>query len=253
MGDLLHLGTTLLAEGGAEHGAAHHGANFVGLMVYLVAIIGVVVYLLADAKKGLNNRYFTRWTTQRLEQLYLFVENMAVGIIGAHGRKYIPMVMTLWLLIFFGNLTALFFATSPTADLSFNLGLALIAVFYVQWEGMRANGVGGHFKHFAGPKLSGALMILTPMIFIIELVSEMMKNLSLSLRLYGNIDGGHKAAEAMNELGKSAYVPFGAFLMPLKLMTCVVQALIFTLLFCVYLSLVTHADHGDAHGEAHAH
>ncbi|RYG43369.1 hypothetical protein EON79_17095, partial [bacterium] len=100
----------------------------------------------------------------------------------------------------------------------------------------------------------GPLVLISVMIFVIEMISEVMKNVSLSLRLYGNIDGGHQAVEKMNDLGLSLIhlpipgdytigIPFGAFLLPIKLLTCVVQALIFTLLTCVYISLVTHDDH----------
>jgi F-type H+-transporting ATPase subunit a len=127
----------------------------------------------------------------------------------------------------------------------------------VQWEGIRANGVLGHFKHFAGPKLPIFMAIfITPLIFAIEIVSELMKNVSLSLRLFGNIHGGHVAVDEMNKL--TTVFPVGMLLLPIKLLTSVIQALIFTLLTCVYLSLVTHhaEDHGpeSGHGEAaHAH
>lgn len=248
-------GFPTLLLGSAEGG---HGASFQGTAIYVAVVLGVVFWILTAAKKSFGERVFKKWPAQVVEQVYLFVENLCVGTIGPHGRKYIPMIMTFWLVIFVGNITALFMATSPTADLSFNLAMALIAVFYVQYEGMRANGVLGHFKHFAGPKLSiGLAIFITPLIFVIEIISELMKNLSLSLRLFGNIDGGHQAAEAMNALGAKAYIPLGAFLMPIKMLTCIVQALIFCLLTCVYLSLVTsHGDdHGhEAHGEtAHAH
>jgi len=234
---------------GAE--AAHHAhLSGIGFLVYVLGIAGVIILLMSMAKKGLNNRFFTNKWTQRFEQLFLFLENLAVGIIGPHGRKYLPMLMVFWTMIFVSNLVALFFPTSPTADLSFNLGLALLSIGYVQFEGMRANGVIGHFKHFAGPKMGPALIFINVMLFVIELVSEAMKNVSLSLRLFGNIDGGHKAAEAINDLTKQYLIPAGAFLMPIKLLTAVVQALIFCLLTCVYLSLVTHHDHGD---DEHGH
>jgi len=160
--------------------------------------------------------------------------------------------MALWMIIFVSNIVSLFFPTAPTADLSFNLALALISIGYVQWEGMKANGVAGHFSHFAGPKLGGGLVLISLMIFVIELISEVMKNVSLSLRLFGNIEGGHQAVVAMNELGAGVYIPIGFFLLPVKLLTCVVQALIFTLLTCVYISLVTHHEeesHEHGHGE----
>jgi F-type H+-transporting ATPase subunit a len=232
--------------------------SLLGSFVYIGLTVAIVLAILGAAKKSFGERIFKTWPAQAVEQVYLFVENLCIGTIGPHGHKYVPMIMTFWLVIFVGNTLALFMPTSPTADLSFNLAMALIAVGYVQWEGIKAHGLGGHLKHFAGPKLGGFIaLIVTPLIFTIEIVSELMKNLSLSLRLFGNIDGGHQAAEAMNHIGEGAYIPIGAFLLPIKLLTVIVQALIFCLLTCVYLSLVT--GHGDEHGEhghgepAHAH
>jgi len=221
-------------------------ALVVRLWFYIIILVVAVGILMSIAKQGLNQRVFTNPWTSRFEQLYLFIENMCVGAIGPHGRKYIPMIITFWIVIFSGNILALFFPFSPTASLSFNLGMALISIAYVQYEGIKANGVGKHFSHFSGPKMSGPMVIISAMIFVIEIISELMKNLSLTLRLYGNIHGGHVAVESMNGLGKALFLPIGEFLLPLKLLTCVVQALIFSMLTCVYLSLVTH--HEDDHG-----
>ncbi len=228
-------------------------ANFQTTFGYLAFIILAILFVATLARKGYGSRVFRGKPAQWAEQLYLFIENMCVGTIGSHGRKYIPIIATFWLVIFFSNVLSLFAPYAPTADLSVNLGLALIAVGYVQWEGIRANGLLGHLRHFAGPKLALYMIPVTGMIFIIELISEVMKNLSLSLRLFGNIDGGHRAAEAMNELG-GGWVPVGSFLMPIKLLTCVVQAMIFCLLTCVYLSLVTsHHEEAEANDPDHAH
>lgn len=254
--------------------AAGDGPSYLGLFVYLGLVLLVLFGLMAVAKKHFKERIFKHWSAQVFEQLYLFIENLCVGIIGGHGRKYVPMLMTLWMIIFVGNLVALFMPTSNTADLSFNLAMALIAVLYVQYEGMkghadhmRAQGkdpvsasVGGFFKHmlhFTGPKLPIYLVLISVMIFVVEIISELMKNVSLSLRLFGNINGGHQAVEAMNHLGANLgglpwlNIPFGFFLIPIKLLTCVVQALIFCLLTAVYISLVTH--HEDEHEHETGH
>lgn len=239
----------LAATDGEKHGVPFHGKA-----IYIAFVIALIFGALALVRSGINGRVFTNKFTQAGEQLYLFLENMCVSVIGPHGRKYMPIMATFWLVIFVGNLVSLFFPYSPTADLGFNLGMAVTSIAYVQYEGIRANGLLGHFGHFAGPKLGGLMAVLiSPVIFGIEIISELMKNASLSLRLYGNIHGGHEAVHAMNQLGESYYVPFGEFLLPIKLLTVVVQAMIFTLLSCVYLSLVTHHedDHGDSHGEAH--
>lgn len=245
MGELFNVPTVLAAAGGAEH----EGASFLGLMVYVLLTVAVIFGFIALAKKGFKDRVFKKPVTQWAEQLYLFIEQMCVGTIGPHGRKYVPVIITFWMVIFVGNTIALFFPSSPTADLSFNLGMAIIAIGYVQVEGVKANGLFGHLSHFAGPKLGLALIPITLMIFVIEIISEVMKNVSLSLRLFGNIHGGHQAVEAMNALGQSVYIPVGAFLLPIKILTVVVQAMIFTLLTCVYLSLVTaHHDDHEEHG-----
>lgn len=255
--DLL-LNPVLMPVAAASEEAPVH-MSFIGLLAYIGLTVAIVFGMMAFAKKGLGQRVFKNPITSAFEQLYLFIENMCVGTIGSHGRKYVPMIMTFWLLIFTANVVSLFFADAPTADVSFNLALALCAVGYVQWEGIKANGFFGHLSHFAGPKLGPALIIINILIFAIEIISELLKNVSLSLRLYGNIHGGHMAADAMTALGTgiiniggvSLSIPFGAFLLPIKLLTCVVQALIFTLLTCVYLSLVTHHEH--EHDESHAH
>lgn len=244
-----HLSQNMLILAAAAGGEAHKGLSFAGLFVYVGLTVGILFGLMVYAKKGLSQRVFKNPITSAFEQVYLFIENMCVGTIGAHGRKYIPMIMTFWLVIFIGNCISLFFPSAPTADVGFNLGMALISIAYVQWEGIKSHGFFGHLGHFAGPKLGLGLIVINGLIFVIEVISELLKNVSLSLRLYGNIHGGHLAADAMNVLGAPIYVPFGAFLMPIKLLTCVVQALIFCLLTCVYLSLVTggHDDHGDDH------
>jgi F-type H+-transporting ATPase subunit a len=231
--------------------AGHHGPSYWGFLFYLILTLATMFGLMSYAKGGLNSRVFKNPITQCFEQLYLFIENMCVGTIGAHGRKYITMIMTFWMIIFTGNLIALFFPTSPTAVLGFNLGMALVAIGYVQYEGVKANGLMGHLSHFTGPRLGIALIPITIMIFLIELISEVMKNVSLSLRLFGNINGGHQAVTAMNELGHGVYIPFGSLLLPIKLLTAVVQAMIFTLLTCVYISLVTH--HEEEHNPAEVH
>ncbi|MFY9233017.1 MAG: F0F1 ATP synthase subunit A, partial [Fimbriimonadaceae bacterium] len=233
---------------------------YVGLVLALIALLIVLV------KRGLGERVFRNPFTQAAEQMYLFIENMCVGIIGPHGRKYIPLIGSFWLVIFVGNTVALFFPSSPTADLSFNLAMALISVGYVQYEGIKGHadilrakgkdvlsawfvGFFKHIAHFSGPKLAGLLLLITPLIFVVEIISELMKNISLSLRLYGNMYGGHAAVEALNKIGEPAYFPLGGGLLVIKLLTVVVQALVFTLLTCVYISLVTQHDHANDHGE----
>ena len=259
--DLTRLTTTLLSkvESGSAANKHEDWVSTPNVFVYFAFVLFVMFLTIHIAKKGVNGRVFKGWIAGAAEQLYLFIENMVIGTIGAHGRKFMPFICTFWLVIFFSNVISLFFSHAPTADLSFNLGMALISVGYVQYQGIKANGLFGHIKHFAGPKLGGAMVLISGMIFIIEIISEVLKNLSLSLRLYGNIHGGHEAAESISKLAGSGlgsllhinltWFPAGTLLVPIKLLACVVQAMIFSLLTCVYISIATHhEEHDDSHG-----
>jgi F-type H+-transporting ATPase subunit a len=264
--DPLNLGNLLpIAE---AHAGEHEGPGYFGLIFYVAFLLLIMAIVIGLVRKGLGERVFKNPMTQAAEQMYLFIENMCVNIIGPHGRKYVPFIGTLWFVIFIGNTVALFFPTSPTADLSFNLAMAFIAVGYVQYEGVNGHyhhyrqrgadpfssffmALYRHVSHFTGPRLGLAMIPITLLIFVVEIISEVMKNVSLSLRLFGNMHGGHAAVEALNKVGEPIFFPIGGFLLIVKLLTVVVQALVFTLLTCVYISLVTHHEeepsggHGD--------
>ncbi len=146
-------------------------------------------------------------------------------------------------------MVGLIFPHTPTASLSLNLGLSILTIGFVQWEGIKANGFFGHLKHFAGPKLPGILAAVSVIIFGIEIVSETMKMLSLSLRLFANISGGHTVKSGLDSIAPG--VPVSALILPIEFLAAVIQALVWSLLTCVYLSLVTSHEHGEEAHEEH--
>src|SRR5687768_16466702 len=129
--------TSLLASTGGEHVSIGWGM-FVYSGIVLVALFTFIFLVRA----GLKGRVFKNPVTQMGEQLYLFVETLCISVIGSHGRKYVPFIATLWLMIFVSNVMGLLLPHTPTADWSLNLGLALIVIFYVQYEGIK-----GHADH----------------------------------------------------------------------------------------------------------
>lgn len=73
--------------------------------------------------------------------------NLTVGIIGPGGERYTPLVGTVFLYILLANLWGLIPGFhSPTSNLSLTLALGVIVFIYVQYEGVRQNGVGGHLS-----------------------------------------------------------------------------------------------------------
>lgn len=241
--DFLHplLPTLAAAAEGEKEGIGLNIFWYSGLVILAVLIFAAL------ARKGITTRMFRGHPAKLAEHIYLFLENMTLSVIGPHGRKYISILIAFWSFIFVANVFSLIFPYTPSADWSLNLGMALITVAYVQWEGIKVNGVWGHIKHFAGPKMVGFMVVVSGLLFCVEIISECMKLVSLSIRLYGNIEGGHIVIGALN--GMLGHVPLGGLLLPIKLFTCVIQAFVWAILFCTYLNIVTSHEHDEEHYE----
>jgi len=171
--------------------------------------------------------------------------------IGPKGRRYVPLVGTLGLLIWLSNMAGLVPGLmAPTSNINVTLGCAVTVWFYYHIEGIRAQGLVGYIKHFWAPP--GSPFVLGFVMFPIEIISHMARVMSLSLRLFGNIFG-----EELVILILAMLVPF---LIPLPMMflgllTGTLQAAIFVLLTMIYLggAVASEHDHGHEHAPAHAH
>jgi F-type H+-transporting ATPase subunit a len=118
------------------------------------------------------------------------IRSLTEDVIG-HGaqKKYLPIIGAFAVFIFVGNLFGLFFFLQPpTGALSTTVALALISFVYFNWQGIREHGFLGYLKHFMGP-----VLWLAPLFFVIELIGNFARILSLSLRLFMNIYGEHTA------------------------------------------------------------
>jgi F-type H+-transporting ATPase subunit a len=192
---------------------------------------------------------------QTLEVTVLAVRDMVENIIGPHGLKYFPVVATFALLILVSNLMGLFpMFMPPTAHTSVTFALGITSFIYYNYIGVKENGLMGHLGHFAGVHyFSGAILfIMGPAMFVIELISNAVRPLSLGLRLFGNIFGDEQVAVNIAGLYPPwTQIVIPAFLMVLTVFASVMQAFIFTLLSMIYIGEVSHApheDHEDEHG-----
>jgi F-type H+-transporting ATPase subunit a len=189
-----------------------------------------------------------------VEQLYGFT----VGIIGPHGAKYTPIAGTVFLYVLLMNLIGLIpILHSPSANLSITLALGVVVFVYVQIEGLKSNGPARYVQHFAGdmPWQGILIPIKALLLFPVEIISECARPFTLAIRLFGNIFGEDVIILVLAGLGGTfggallGWIPIQAPLLLLGLLTSFVQAMVFTILTCVYLSLVTHPEHESGHGE----
>jgi F-type H+-transporting ATPase subunit a len=185
------------------------------------------------------------------ELIYEGFEGLVVGIVGEHGRKYVPLVGTLFLYILICNLFGLLPApfVAPTASLNTTVALALLVFLYVQFEGIRTNGIRGYLGHFAG---AGKVpLFIAPLLFLVELIGELAKPFSLAVRLYANMFGKEQVVMALIvSLAFPAlkyYIPLPVQfpILILGVLVSVVQAFVFSLLTTIYLGLMT--EHAQEH------
>ena len=77
--------------------------------------------------------------------------NMLYGILGEHGKRYIPYLLTVMIYLGVANMVGLFGLTPPTKDLNVTLGLAIMSIILVQYASIHHRGVGGWLKSFSRP------------------------------------------------------------------------------------------------------
>lgn len=214
------------------------------VMFFIACVLSVVIIWIL---KGKLSESEPGGGQQTLELSVLAVRSMIEDIIGPHGLKYFPVVMTFAVLILVSNLMGLFpLFMSPTAATSVTFALGLSSFLYYNFIGIRENGVLAHLKHMAGP-----IWWIAPLIFPIELISNFIRPFSLGIRLFGNLFADEKVLETVANLAP----PITQWLVPLPLMglsvfVAVVQTFVFILLSQLYLSEVSHAPH-EEHGADH--
>jgi F-type H+-transporting ATPase subunit a len=166
------------------------------------------------------------------ESLY----NLTVSVLGEHeAPTYYPLVGSLFVFVFTSNIVGLIPGIEPaTADFNTTFALGVFVFFYYNYAGFRAHGP-GYLKHFLGPVLWMSWLILP-----LELISHLVRPVSLGLRLKGNILGDHKVLSIFNEL---VPVLLPVVFYGLGVFVSFIQAFVFCLLTMVYISLSTAHDH----------
>jgi len=232
------------------------------IMLILAGLTFVASRNLQLVPRGLQN--FLEVVLEQFQQ-------MIDDVMGPQGRPYLPLIATLGLFILAGNLMGLVPGlVGVTGNLNTNAACAIVVFVAYNWIGARKQGLIPYLKHFAGP----VPLALKPLMFVIEIISHLARPLSLTLRLFGNIVGGHillavifllmgldgligwalsgsVPGAIIGGLGGIVTIAFTVgFLYPLKILVAFLQAFIFVMLTMLYISGAT--EESDHHSEQHA-
>jgi|NGEPerStandDraft_6_1074524.scaffolds.fasta_scaffold00325_7 F-type H+-transporting ATPase subunit a len=252
--------------------------NWVSLGVF--SINKAVLYLfLAAIATCVSMIYIARRMQARpnkvqtaVETLYqLMRENITGGNLDEKmAKRWFPFIGTLFLFIMFSNLVGYiplptnteheisvfglhipsFSLYAATANLSIPLVLALLVFISYTFEGVRAKGPIGYLKGLVPGGVTGPMAVF---IFLLEVLSNVMRLMSLSIRLFANILAGHliilfMAGALAVILGLSALawftIPFGILLFAFEVgLVAALQAFIFATLTAIYLGGAVAEDH----------
>ena len=193
------------------------------------------------------------------ETLFGLINGLTDSIIGHDGRKYFPFVFTIFLLILAMNLLGMFLTFTATAQLAVTATFALLTFGLVLIIGFAKNG----FKFFLLFWPTGAPLVMRPVVGFIEFIAFMLRPLTLALRLFGNMLGGHVALKVFAgfvvSLGAlAAGGGFGLLGLPaaglslgmvlgltaLEFLVAFLQAFVFAVLTCIYLTDVVNLGEG---------
>ena len=223
--------------------------NAIPWYTVMFVIACILTVILISIFKGKLSEDDPRPGQLTLEAGFLAIKDMVVSVIGEHGYKYFPVVATFAVLILVSNLMGLFpLFMSPTAHVSVTFALGITSFIYYNFVGIRENGIVAHLGHLTGP-----IWWIAPLIFLIELFSNLIRPMTLGIRLFANMF----ADEQISAIISGLFPPFTQFivpviLLPLAVFVALVQTLVFTLLSMIYISEVSHAPHDEHHGGVHS-
>ena len=218
-------------------------------IVMVVVLLGAIV--LVQGSKLVPHR-----RQNAFETVYEFLRDFGIGLAGPSARPYIPIFIGAFLLVLFDNWIGLVppvgkvpFLRAPSSDVNITIGMALVSFLIFHFEGFRKLGFGGYLgKFFPIYEFKNGIGagFIAMFVGLIELMLEFVKPVTLSMRLFGNIYGGEVALGVITSL-TVAIVPIALLL--LDGMLNAIQALIFSILTLVFITLAIESHHEE---EGHA-
>ena len=222
-------------------------SNTILTMWIVMTVVLVAVILMVR-----GSRLVPRGRQNIIETVYEMMRDFGVGIAGPASLPYIPIFVGSFLLILFDNWVGLVppvgkveFLRAPSSDVNITIGMALVAFVIFEVEGFRKLGVGGYlgkFFPFYEFKNGIGAGIIALFVGLIELMLEFVKPVTLSMRLFGNIYGGEVALGVMTTL-TVLFIPVA--LIGLELMLNAIQALIFSVLTLIFITLAIESHHEE--------
>ncbi|MGC8740657.1 MAG: F0F1 ATP synthase subunit A [Candidatus Sumerlaeaceae bacterium] len=237
--------------------------HFLHTYEYQIFLVLITMFLCGVILATAGLRALVPGPTQAL--LEMVVEgayNFFASVLGSRerARRHMPFFGSLFLFIWFNNMFGIVpLFTGATSTFQLTASLAVLVFFYVHVNAIHEAGFKHWLLHLMQDPKDFMGWVLAPVFFVLHVIGELAKPLSLSLRLFGNITGEHILSGVFLILGlllMSAVWPHPLVGVPLhlpflflSLLVGTIQAVVFTLLSTIYLALfLPHDEHEHGHG-----
>ena len=199
-------------------------------LIRILIIVDIVILLLIFATRKL---IFSRPSKPQLifEMLYELFEGFVKDTLGEKNLHFTPYIVTLFFFIWVCNMIGMVPIPGfiePTRNLNVTLGLGLFAIVVVHVTAIKAKGLWHHFQNYINP-------VKNPL-FVLDIVGEVSKVVSISFRLFGNILGGAIIILVVSSLVKFVMLPVGLNLF-FGVFVGTIQAFVFTMLALTYIGV----------------
>ncbi|MEY3683961.1 MAG: synthase subunit a [Chloroflexota bacterium] len=215
------------------------------VMAVVIIPLTIAAQRLKEIPSGVQN--FLEFAIESLS-------SFAMGIGGPGAKKFITFFLACFLFIVVSNWSGLIPGVgrvhefrAPTSDVNVTVGLALVAFVYFHYQGVRALGVGGYLGKFFATKGTGPIdKVINHFVGALEFLLEIVKPITLAMRLFGNIYGGELALTVMTTI-TLAFIPVALY--GLELFVGLMQGIIFSVLVLVFTMLAMEGHHEEGHDE----
>ncbi|MBM3486716.1 MAG: F0F1 ATP synthase subunit A [Alphaproteobacteria bacterium] len=209
-------------------------------LVMVIAVVLVVLFLTIGSRRPA----LVPGRLQSMAELaYEFVGNLIRDTVGNEGRRYFPIIFTVFMFVLFGNLLGMVpYSFTFTSHIIVTFAMALVVFIAVTILGFVKHGM--HFFSFFVPP--GVSKVMWPLLIPIEILSYLSRPISLSVRLFANMLAGHTLLKVfagfVPALGVAGVLPlaFVSALTGLEIVIAFLQAYVFAILTCLYINDALH-------------
>lgn len=211
------------------------------LFMALGVVVGSAFFLYAVRRRSL----IPSKLQSGAEVVYEMITGMVREMVGPEGRRYVPFIFTLFMFVVMGNLLGLLpYSFTYTSHFAAVGSLSVFAILVTVFAGLKKRGL-GWFENFFP---HGTPIAIAPILVPIEIISFLSKPFSLTVRLSVNMMVGHIMLKVvagfvydLSFWGGWLPLVFISLLTVFELGIAILQAYIYTILTCVYLSDALHA------------